>query len=631
MMNTAASLSPTLEFLRRHAPFDQMAPAHLEYMAKRLKLGFYARNEVIVGPGDGPADRFYIIKQGRVHGEAADGAEMEEGAFELVSGECFPVGALLSRRPVRLIERAVEDTFCFELEREDFDYLLNRSAVFHDFCTRRIASLLDSALRSAQANSATRVSEDALSSPLQALLRRAPVACDPDTSLHQALHRMHQEHVGSIVVVDGNKRPVGVFTLHDVLARVALPQKDLATAIREVMTPNPYTLPATSLAYEAALLMTQHGFGHICVVDEGRLVGVLSESDLFSLQRVGLVSLSRAISEARSVDALARLELDVHRLIEQMLAQGASVAQLTQIISALNDTITRRILELVQGEMGRPSVPFTWLSFGSEGRFEQTLRTDQDNGILFITPAGRTPADVREELLPLARRVNEALDACGFPLCKGNIMASNPECCLSLEEWQARFSRWIDQGTPEHLLKSTIFFDFRALYGDPAPAEQLRSWLTERVVQNSRFRRQMAQNALRNRPPLGLFRDFVVASGGKHPNTIDLKIQGVTPFVDAARLIAFTARVSETNTVARLRAAAERGAVNSVDVASWAESYHYIQLLRMRTHRRHAEQGQALSNHVDPDTLNELDRRILKEAFRQARKLQAKIALEYQL
>src|SRR5690606_24988621 len=179
----------------------------------------------------------------------------------------------------------------------------------------------------------------------------------------------------------------------------------LATAIREVMTPNPYTLPATSLAYEAALLMTQHGFGHICVLDDGRLVGVRSESGLVSLQRVCLVSLSRAICEARSVDALARLELDVHRLIEQMLAQGASVAQLTQIISALNDTITRRILELVQGEMGRPSVPFTWLSFGSEGRFEQTLRTDQDNGILFVTPAGRTPADVREELLPLARRV----------------------------------------------------------------------------------------------------------------------------------------------------------------------------------------------------------------------------------
>jgi len=631
MMNTAASLSPVLEFLRRHAPFDQMAPVHLEYMAKRLKLGFYARNEVIVGPNDGPADRFYIIKQGRVRGESPDGAEMHEGAFELMIGECFPVGALLTRRAVRIMERAAEDTFCFELEREDFDYLLSRSAVFHDFCTRRIASLLDGALRSVQANSATRVSEDSLSSPLHALLRRAPVACGPETPLHDALTRMHNERVGSIVVVDADKRPVGVFTLHDVLARVALPQRELATAISEVMTPKPFTLPSTSLAYEAALLMTQHGFGHICVADEGRLVGVLSESDLFSLQRVGLVSLSRAISEARSVDALARLELDVHKLIEQMLAQGASVSQLTQIISALNDTITRRILELVQGEMGTPSVPFTWLSFGSEGRFEQTLRTDQDNGILFITPAGRTPADVREELLPLARRVNEALDACGFPLCKGNIMASNPECCLSLEEWQARFSRWIDQGTPEHLLKSSIFFDFRPLYGDATPAETLRNWLTERVVQNSRFRRQMAQNALRNRPPLGLFRDFVVASRGKHPNTIDLKIQGVTPFVDAARLIAFTARVSETNTVARLRAAGERGAVNAADVASWAESYHYIQLLRMRTHRRQAEQGQPLTNHIDPDTLNELDRRILKEAFRQARKLQAKIALEYQL
>ncbi len=624
-----SSLGPITDFLRQHAPFDQMAPAHLEFMAKRLKLAFYNHGEVIVGPDSGPADRFYIIKQGRVRGEA-DASDSSESAWELTAGECFPVGALLSRRPVRLTQRAVEDTFCFELSRDEFDELLNKSAVFHDFATRRLANLLDNALKGVQASSASRVSEDSLSTPLGTLVRRQPITCGPSVSIRSALETMQRERVGSIGVVDGERRPLGIFTLHDVLSRVVLPQIPLEAPIHEVMTPAPITLPPATLACDAARLMAQKGFGHICVVERERLIGVLSERDLFSLQRVGLVSLSRSIAHARSVDELSGLEQDVHRLIDQMLAQGASVEQLTQILTALNDSLTQRVLNLILAEHD-PGVLFGWLAFGSEGRHEQTLRTDQDNGIIFELPPGESADAVRAKLMPLARRVNEALDACGFPLCPGNIMASNPECCMSLTEWQQRFGRWIDQGTPEHLLKATIFFDFRLLWGESASAEQLRGSLTEQVIPNSRFRRQMAANALRNRPPLGLIRDFVVSSGGKHPHTLDLKLNGLTPFVDGARLYALAHGISETNTVARLKAVAAKGGLRQADVDAWAESYHFIQLLRMRTHRRQVEQGLPRSNHVDPDTLNELDRRILKEAFRQARKLQSKITLDYQL
>lgn len=625
-------LTPILEFLRRHAPFDQMTPAHLEYLAKRLKLGFYARGEAVTRPEDGPASRFFIIKQGRIRGELGKDEPDDEGAWELVTGESFPIGALLSRRPVRTINRAVEDTFCFELEREDFDKLFNQSPVFHDFCTRRLASLLDNALRSVQASSATRVSEDtSLSSALGSLIQREPVSCTAATPVGEALAIMDREHIGSIVVTDAAGAPIGMFTLHDVLSRVALPQCSPDTPMGELMTPSPLWLPPEARAYQAALLMAQHGFGHICVVQNGRLAGVVSERDLFSLQRIGLVNLSRSIARAETIEQLAQLGGNVHRLVEQMLAQGASVDQITEIITTLNDSLTQRAITLVLTETGKPTVDFTWLAFGSEGRSEQTLKTDQDNGILFRTPSGRKPDDVRAELLPIAKRINEALAVIGFPLCPGNVMASNPECCLSLEEWKSRFGRWIDQGTPQHLLNASIYFDFRSLYGEEAPVEQLRAWMLKQVAPNSRFRRQMAENALHNRPPLGLFGDIKVSSGGKHPHTIDLKAQGLTSFVDAARITALAHGIGATNTVQRLHRAAAAKALNPDDVAAWAESYHFIQLLRVRVHRRQSEQGQTLSNLIDPDTLNELDRRILKEAFRQARKLQSKIALEYQL
>jgi CBS domain-containing protein len=210
-------------------------------------------------------------------------------------------------------------------------------------------------------------------------------------------------------------------------------------------------------------------------------------------------------------------------------------------------------------------------------------------------------------------------------------MASNPECCLSLNEWKSRFERWIEQGTPEHLLKATIFFDFRPLCGDDKEIESLREWLLAKTEKNSRFRRQLAENSMHIRPPLGLFGEFKLTHGGEHAHTLDLKVQGLTPFVDAARIIALAHRIAESNTDARLQAAAEKGALRQEDVAAWCEAYHFIQLLRMRTHRRQAGEGRPLNNRLDPDTLNELDRRILKEAFRQGRKLQNKLALEYQL
>ncbi|MBI3576293.1 MAG: CBS domain-containing protein [Gammaproteobacteria bacterium] len=607
-----------------------MADSHLESLARRLRLGFYAKGEAITDPAQGTAGRFFIIKQGRVRGEVEPGGEHD--AWELHVGECFPIGALLARRPVRMAQRAAEDTFCFELARDDFDTLYAQSPEFRDFCSRRLASMLDRTLQTLQAAITTQVSSEApQGAALASLVRRAPVTCAPATRLRAALAIMHAEHVGSMVIVDESNRPLGIFTLHDLLARATEKEFAFDTAIEQVMTPKLFALAPSDTVHEAALLMAREAIGHVCVVENGRLRGVVSERDLFSLQRVGLARLSRVIARAPDLDSLARHAHDIHRLIDQMLAQGISVAQLTQVITLLNDHVTRRVIDLVLAESGAPSVPFTWLAFGSEGRQEQTLKTDQDNGMLFVLPPGKTAEAARAELLPVAQRINAALDVCGYPLCSGNIMAGNPECCLSYEEWQARFARWIEQGTPEHLLKASIFFDFRTLWGDAAPAVELRQWLTGRVAGNPRFLRQMAENALRNQPPLGLVRDFVLAGHGEHPHTLDLKLQGTTPFVDGARLLALAHGLSETNTLARLRAAAHTGVVRAEEAEAWCDAYGFLQLLRMRHHQRQETEARMLDNHVDPDSLNELDRRILKETFRQARKLQARIALDYRL
>ena len=608
-----------------------MQPAHQKFLAEHLTMSTFPRDSIITGPDDGIADKLYIIQQGRVRGETEANPANDDGVWILDEGESFPIGALLSHRHVHTYHRAIEDTQCYELNRDDFETLLNESSVFHDFCTRRLANLLDLVVRNMRARTATSVSEDtSLNTPLRDLLSSNPISCSPETPIRTAMEMIEKAHRRSIAIVDKQQQPIGIMTLRDVMVRVTLGKVDIDTAIETVMMPIKDHLTPDDFAYEAALIMAEHGIGHVCVVDKGRFLGLLSERDLFSLQRVGLGNLSRAIQGSEDVKTLQHLYKDIVRLTDQMMAQGASVVQLMRLITTLNDLITQRVIILYEEKMGKPEVNYTWLSFGSEGRMEQTLKTDQDNGILFEATADNAEA-IRQQLLPLAKGINKALNDIGFPLCPGNIMASNPECCLSKDEWRARFSKWIASSTPEHLLKASIFFDFRPLYGDAQAAHELRSWLNDKTQENSLFRKQMAANALRVRPPLGLFRDFVTENSHGHPKSIDIKLKGITPFVDSARILALASNVDETNTIARLAGAAKQGAVRQDAAASWIEAYQYIQLLRMRNHRLQASKGEPLNNYLAPDELNELERRILKEAFRQARKLQAKLSLDYQL
>jgi CBS domain-containing protein len=617
----------TVEQLRRHAPFDHMEPEHLQWLAERLQVGYYAKGELILSPQQGVASRFFIVKQGEVIGKQGLLPNDEEAVVhELQEGECFPFGALLSKRPVTSTYRAFEDVFCFELPADDFHELCRMSDVFHDFCTRRIGNLLEYSAHVVQAQYSQSSTElQSMSSPLSAVVRREPVTCSPQTPVRQVLETMHEMGIGSMVAVDEGL-PVGIFTLHDVLNRVALPQIDLDQPIIGLMSTSLCTLSPQALAYEAALAMVQHGLRHILVADKGKLTGVVSEKDLFALQRVGLRQISTAIRGARNLESLKQSGKDIRQLAHNMLAQGVGAEPLTQFISTLNDLLTIRIIELelerAREEKNWVDIDFCWLALGSEGRFEQTLSTDQDNGIIFVTPPHSTPAQIRSRLLPLATAINVALDACGFPLCKGGIMASNPKWCLSREEWENTFSQWISRGDSEELLNASIFFDFRPLFGNKELAYQLRAWLNGKVRNNRMFLRKMVENALGNRPPLSMLRNFLLKKKGANPNTLDLKINGVTPFVDAARIFALAAGSGETGTTSRLRAACETWRMDKAETEAWTESFLYIQLFRLRLQHQQVEGASILSNRVNPDNLNALDRHILKETFHQARILQ---------
>ncbi|KQO43312.1 DUF294 nucleotidyltransferase-like domain-containing protein [Pseudomonas chengduensis] len=622
----------TMEFLQKFPPFNQMDTAHLAFLVEHCQLRFYAEGDSIIKPSDGPVEHFYIVKQGRVHGERPHSARRgTETTFEITAGECFPLAALIGERATRTEHLAAEDTFCLLLSKLAFVKLFAVSNPLRDFALRGVSSLLDQVNQQVQLRAVeTLGAQYSLDTRLGELAMRQPIGCPPATPLREAVRLMHEQHVGSIVIVDPADKPLGIFTLRD-LRRVVADGVDLAQPISNLMTPRPFHLAPDASAFDAAIAMTERHIAHVCLVEHEKLCGVISERDLFSLQRVDLVHLARTIRHAGKVETLAGLRSDIRLLVDRMLAHGASSTQITHIVTLLNDHTVCRVIELTLEEMGDPGIPFTWLCFGSEGRREQTLHTDQDNGILFEAENASEAAATRERLLPIAREINQRLAQCGFTLCKGNIMAGNPELCLSREEWSRRFAGFVLEATPENLLGSTIYFDLRAIWGPDEGCEQLREELLGRIANNSLFQRMMAENALRHRPPVGRFRDFVVARSGADKDTLDLKVQGLTPFVDGARLLALANGISAVGTLERLRALITKGVIEALDGAAYEEAYHFIQQTRMQQHQLQARDELPYSNRVDPDHLNHLDRRILRESFRQAQRLQSSLAMRYQL
>src|SRR5512134_66609 len=546
------------QVLKPHAPFAGMADADLERVLRSSTLRYFSPGETILTPATVRPSHCYVIRQGVVRGERPNRAGEPTALWELSAGEMFPLGALLARRGVTSNYKAMQDTFLLAFPAEVFDVLIERSPAFQDFCTRRLAHLLDISRARFQAEyAATMTEQRGLATPLASMIRGVPVCVTRDTPLLRALTMMEERRIGSLPVIEDSGRAVGIFTRRDVIGRVVLPQCPLDTPISAVMSSPVVTAPVHATAGDAALTMASLGIRHIVIVDDAaKIAGVVSERDLFALQRVSVRELSSTIRRARDVAALVQCAADIRGLSHALVAQGVASGQLTRMIASLNDQLLARLLDLLHPKQALEGIALCWIGMGSEGRSEQTIATDQDNGIIFAANDEALSADaIRERVLPFAREVNHALDSCGYPLCKGGVMAMNPNWCASLPEWRESFYGWIDRGDPDALLAASIFFDFRCLWGESGLAEMLRRDIAARAADNPRFLKQMSDNALQNRPPLNWFGELSTRKDSDGEEGVDLKMSGAAPYVDAARILALASGVTATNSVERLEAA----------------------------------------------------------------------------
>jgi CBS domain-containing protein len=616
-MSSHSTHSPSTSLLAQldtelsgHAPFSQMLPAHRRRFIEAAEQVYFSPDELLLEPASGPVTHLLYVRQGGVCGEQRLGAP---GPFAIEPGEIFPVSAVLGGRAVTASYKARGDTFCLRVPAAVVRELVEQSAPFADFVSRRVLQLMELSQRALQGSFASRaMAEQSLDAPLSRFVGKAPLAVPPSTPLARALGDMQQRRVGTVLVVDDDGAAIGILTRHDLLDRVVLPQCSLSLPISQVMSAPVYALDLQQRAHDAALLMSREGIRHVPITERGRVVGIVSERDLFALQRLSLRQLGQAIDGAGSTGLLKEAAADIRRLAAQLLAQGVQARQLTELISHLNDRLAARAYELLAREQGLDPAQGCWLAFGSEGRSEQTIATDQDNGLIH-------PGD-QAAWLRLGDAVNQVLDACGYPLCQGGVMAGRPACCLTADQWRQRFEQWIEQGAPQDLLNASIFFDLRPVAGNLALAEPLQRFVAERARATPRFLKQMAVNALEHRPPLAWH-------GGIAGDAIDLKLQGTAIFVEGARLLALAAGVLATGTRDRLEALAAPLQIPASEIAAWVAGFEYLQLMRLGVQAGGATSDNA--NRIELSTLNEIDRRVLRETLRVARRLQQRLELDY--
>ena len=624
-MNTTSLSAQIARELCPHAPFDSMTEADLQWLTQRLTVVYFNEGRILLAPDHSGEPSLHILKKGVVRSEDPNA---NTPYLELHEGEMFPLGAMLSRRPVISSYRAGADTFVYLLAPADFQQLLNISEPFRDFCTKRLAHLLELSRQRIQSALTTRNNQQHSDTPL-GTLAHTPITCAPDTTLGEVLRQMKEKRIGSMIMTEGESKPVGIFTLVDVLTHAAK-ATPLATPISQLMSTTLVTLPPTALTFDAALTMARHRIRHLLIVERDKLIGIVAERDLFSLQRIGVYEIATAMDNAHDVETLAQISRDIRQLASNMLAQGVAPEQLTQLISTLNDRLVERVVELAFEGAALQGIALCWLAFGSEGRQEQTIGTDQDNGIIFQAPDGMSNAEARAILLPVAQQANDWLAACGFSLCKGNVMARNPDCCLSLAEWRLQFGDWIESANQQNLLNAKIYFDLRPVWGEFWMAYEVREHLLKCIKEQPRFLHALTHNTLEYKPPLSLLGDFVLSThDGK--TGLDLKVNGTLFFVDAARIFSLAYGIDAYSTAQRLRLYGEAAGVRPETVEGWVQAFHFLLLLRLQHQQQAIDKGEEPDNSIDPKTLSGLDRRILKETLRQARKLQSRLAESYRI
>lgn len=589
------------QFLASVHPYDTLSQDELARVASSFSRREWEAGETIYRYGE-PLDGIYLIESGAVVITDRNEAQVSM----LGRSNSFGERGLLRDGHAATTARVTEAGSLLLLPTEVLNRLIRKSRSFARFFGRGRSS--DGARQNS--NIATLKVTD--------FLNGIPRSCAPDTPIAEAARMMREAHISSLGITNEDSL-VGLVTVRDMSNRVVAEGVDTSRPVSEIMTRDPITLAPDALGSDVLNIMLERRIGHLPVVDRGAFAGMVTQTDLMRIQAISSPVLMRDIGGAESVEQLVTATSRIPELLVHLVASGQRHEVITRLITDVADAVTRRLLSMAEDRLGPPPGPYLWAACGSQGRQEQTGISDQDNCLIL---GDEVPAD-SEYFADLARFVSHGLNACGYVYCPGDMMATNPRWRQPRAIWQRYFQGWIDQPSPEAQMLASVMFDLRGIGGDHALLEGLQSETLEMASKNSIFVAHMIGNSLKHRPPLGLIRGFATIRSGEHRNHIDMKLNGVVPITDLARIYALQGRLTPVNTRARLQAAETAGVISQSGAGDLIAAFDLIQTTRLDNQARMIREGGKATNFLSPADLPDFERSHLRDAFVVVRTMQS--------
>lgn len=456
------------------------------------------------------------------------------------------------------------------------------------------------------------------------------ITCLPMDMVSSVAAKMSEFNVSSVVVVSLNGKPVGIITEKDLVGKIlAASEPDLGKKAHEIMSANLITVRPHDFSYQALLLMTKHNIQHLVVTDDNDVLrGIVTIKDLIRTSNSGTLSIVKQIEHQDSFSGLASLVRDIDQVQQALLAERATASEISALINELYERITRKVVYLAEQKMvaegrGEPPLKYCFINMGSAGRREQYSRTDQDNGIIFEDSTEKSAENAAGYFLAFGKMIVGGLEECGFKRCSGGVMADNPRWCLPLSMWKNSVNSWVNKLDPKDIRNMTIFLDYRHVSGDETLCENLK-FFTTRLFKNSHHALLfMAEDDLRHRVPLNLFRQIITERKGKAYNKLNLKNAVMVHLVDCVRLFALRAGVTDTNTFERIRALKEKNIFKPDDAEYIEAAFESLLMFRIRDAFHKMRQGLEPDNLIDLKSLSKKDLSLLKESMLTVSRLQS--------
>lgn len=459
------------------------------------------------------------------------------------------------------------------------------------------------------------------------LTHRAPQLLNKTTTIREAAQCMKKANTSSVLVTEKGELS-GIITEQIFCTKVAADGMDLARPVTDIMTPNPITILSNALGSEALLLMVRYNVHHIPVMENGTVISMITAADLLQEQSHNPIHLVNEIYYADSVEELQKLSQQLPNILHNLVRSNLTSYDIGHLISSIGEMINRQLIKLALEKLGEAPVSYAWIVAGSLSRNEQTAHSDQDNALILSNEYN--PDEHGTYFTEMTKFVSDSLNACGYVYCPGDVMATNDRWRQPLSVWQSYFDKWIDTPEPKALMYSSIFFDLRCIHGDSSLLEKAKKKVLEKSPENTLFLSHMAANALHHRPPLGLFRRFILEKNDSEEKALNMKLRGVIPVTDLARVYVLSAGLPALHTQDRLEAAAEAGTLSQSSMEDLRDAFEFIATIRLQHQALQIEQGQTPDNFVPLKELSSLERRQLKEAFKVLTTQQKAMELKYQ-